>query len=159
MSKSNAVDPEQYLEKDLYPRKSKSITEIAQEVIEGKWGVGNDRFNRLNQAGYSADQVQSRVNLLLTRPKKTITEMAREIIDGEHGNGHDNRMKSLGLSKSEYNKVRNEVNRLVSGKSIDKMAEEVIAGKHGNGHENRRKSLGISASEYAKVRAEVNKRV
>lgn len=112
MAKSNAVDPEQYLEKDLYPQNDKSIT-----------------------------------------------EMAKEVIDGKHGNGHDNRRKSLGISQSEYDKVRADVNRLVSSKSITQMAEEVIAGKHGNGHENRRKSLGISASEYAKVRNEVNKRV
>lgn len=95
---------------------------------------------------------------------KSVTVMAQEVIKGLHGNGHEARRKSLGISTSEYNKVRTEVNRLsgvkvVPRKSISQMASEIIDGKHGNGHEKRRKSLGISASEYAKVRAEVNKRL
>ena len=96
---------------------------------------------------------------------KTISQMADEVIAGEHGSGHDNRRKSLGISKSEYEKVRAEVNNR-SGvqskpkeKSISQMATEVINGKHGSGHTNRRKSLGVSQSTYNKVRAEVNKRV
>lgn len=146
----------------------KTLDEIAEEVINGKWGNGSDRFNRLNKAGYNADQVQSRVNMLLTKPKpkKTIAQMAQEVIDGKHGNGHANRRKSLGISQAEYEKVRAEVNRRAGSrpssaprKSISQMATEVIAGKHGIGHGRRRKSLGISQAEYEKVRTEVNRRV
>lgn len=43
--------------------------------------------------------------------KKTVAQMAQEIIDGKHGNGHENRRKSLGITKAEYEKVRAEVNR------------------------------------------------
>src|SRR5699024_2809295 len=70
-----------------------------------------------------------------------------------------------GISKSEYEKVRAEVNNRSGvqskpkGNSISQMATEVINGKHGSGHTNRRKSLGVSQSTYNKVRAEVNKRV
>lgn len=42
---------------------------------------------------------------------KTVKQMADEVIAGEHGNGHDNRRKSLGISKTEYEKVRKEVNK------------------------------------------------
>ena len=42
---------------------------------------------------------------------KTIKQMADEVIAGKHGNGHARRRKSLGISKSEYEKVRREVNR------------------------------------------------
>lgn len=161
MAKSNAVDPEQYLEKDLYPKNSKSITEMAREVIAGKHGVGHDNRRKslgISQAEYT--KVRNKVNELVTsKPSKTINQMAQEILDNKHGNGHENRRKSLGISKSEYEKVRAEVNRLANKKSVKQMADEVIEGKHGNGHENRRKSLGISSSEYAKVRNEVNKRV
>ena len=45
------------------------------------------------------------------KTRKSISQMADEIIDGKHGNGHENRRKSLGISKSEYEKVRAEVNR------------------------------------------------
>lgn len=43
----------------------KSIDEIAREVIQGKWGSGTDRKNRLTKAGYDYDAVQKRVNELL----------------------------------------------------------------------------------------------
>ena len=43
----------------------KSIDEIAREVIDGKWGNGADRKNRLTAAGYDYAAVQSRVNKLL----------------------------------------------------------------------------------------------
>ncbi len=43
----------------------KSITEIAQEVIAGLWGNGDDRKNRLRAAGYDPDEVQAEVNRLL----------------------------------------------------------------------------------------------
>lgn len=94
---------------------------------------------------------------------KSISQMADEIEAGKHGNGHENRRKSLGINKSEYERVRAEVNRRAgvsggSGKSIKQMADEVIAGKHGNGHAQRRKSLGVDNATYQKVRAEVNKR-
>lgn len=35
------------------PIKKKSVAEIAKEVIAGKWGVGQDRVRRLENAGYS----------------------------------------------------------------------------------------------------------
>ena len=44
---------------------SKSIDELAQEVIQGKWGNGADRKNRLTAAGYNYSAVQKRVNELL----------------------------------------------------------------------------------------------
>ena len=40
----------------------KSNEEIANEVIAGKWGNGEDRKNRLSQAGYDYDTVQNIVN-------------------------------------------------------------------------------------------------
>ena len=43
----------------------KSIDELAREVISGKWGVGEDRKNRLIKAGYDPYAVQKKVNQLL----------------------------------------------------------------------------------------------
>lgn len=43
----------------------KSNEEIAKEVIEGKWGNGEDRRNRLKDAGYNYEDVQNEVNRLL----------------------------------------------------------------------------------------------
>lgn len=46
---------------------SKSLDDIAREVIAGKWGNGTDRRNRLRAAGYNPSIVQSRVNELLKK--------------------------------------------------------------------------------------------
>ena len=43
----------------------KTVDEIAREVIQGKWGTGSDRKNRLTKAGYDYGEVQKRVNELL----------------------------------------------------------------------------------------------
>ena len=43
----------------------KSNTEIAKEVIEGKWGNGYTRKSRLTKAGYDYDAVQDIVNQML----------------------------------------------------------------------------------------------
>lgn len=48
----------------VYPAK-KSVDEIAREVIQGKWGNGTDRKNRLTSAGYDYNAVQKRVNELI----------------------------------------------------------------------------------------------
>lgn len=153
----------------------KSITQMADEVIAGKHGSGHD--NRRKSLGISKaeyEKVRAEVNRRLSstttpkaKPKKTIAQMAQEVLDGKHGNGHDTRRKSLGISKAEYNKVRDEVNRRLNGtskkasasKSISQMATEVLQGKHGSGHDRRRKSLGVSKDVYEKVRKEVNRRL
>ena len=44
---------------------NKSIDEIAQEVLDGKWGNGADRKTRLAAAGYNYAAVQEAVNKLL----------------------------------------------------------------------------------------------
>ena len=44
---------------------TKSVDTLAREVIQGKWGNGTDRKNRLTAAGYNYSAVQKRVNELL----------------------------------------------------------------------------------------------
>lgn len=46
------------------------LDEIAQEVIDGKWGVGTERKQRLRAAGYNPQIVQARVNEILKSPQK-----------------------------------------------------------------------------------------
>ena len=43
----------------------KSTDQIAREVIQGLWGNGVDRTNRLKAAGYDPSVIQNRVNQLL----------------------------------------------------------------------------------------------
>ena len=46
----------------------KKVDEIAREVINGLWGNGADRKDRLTMAGYNYKEVQNRVNVLLHKP-------------------------------------------------------------------------------------------
>lgn len=58
-----------------------------------------------------APKTQVKSQAPATSKTKSITQMADEVEAGIHGNGHENRRKSLGISSSEYAKVRAEVNR------------------------------------------------
>ena len=71
----------------------KSIDAIAKEVINGKWGNGDDRRNRLAAAGYDYHAVQAKVNALLGQKaapaapaKKSNDVIAQEVINGQWGN-------------------------------------------------------------------------
>ena len=44
---------------------TKTVDELAREVIRGNWGNGTERKNRLTAAGYDYNAVQKRVNELL----------------------------------------------------------------------------------------------
>ncbi len=46
-------------------KKTKSVDELAKEVIRGDWGNGEERKKKLTAAGYDYSAVQSRVNELL----------------------------------------------------------------------------------------------
>lgn len=56
----------------------KSIDIVAQEVIDGKWGNGEDRISRIKAAGYSYTEVQNKVNAIIAR-KKAKVEPKKEV--------------------------------------------------------------------------------
>lgn len=93
---------------------TKSIDEIAKEVIAGKWGNGSDRKNRLTAAGYDYSTVQAKVNELCgqTSNKKSIDELAREVIAGKWGNGATRRQR-LTAAGYDYSAVQKRVNQLL----------------------------------------------
>jgi LysM repeat protein len=43
----------------------KTVAELAQEVLDAKWGNGEDRKKRLTEAGYNYEEVQAEVNRIL----------------------------------------------------------------------------------------------
>lgn len=47
------------------PTATKSVDELAKEVLAGKWGNGDDRKNALTAAGYNYSEVQAKVNALV----------------------------------------------------------------------------------------------
>ena len=60
---------------------AKTIDELAREVIDGKWGSGDDRKKRLTNAGYNYSEVQAKVNQILKGNKSNLP-----IIDLSHHN-------------------------------------------------------------------------
>lgn len=101
-------------EKELFdtPVSDKSITELAEEVIAGKWGNGDERKTNLTNAGYNYTTVQNEVNAILNQNKKSVTEIAKEVIAGKWGNGEERKSK-LANAGYDYNTVQTEVNRLL----------------------------------------------
>lgn len=103
---------------ELYNKKTgsakKSVDELAQEVIAGKWGSGDARKSALKKAGYDYNTVQKRVNEILSAPtpKKSVTEVAKEVIAGKWGVGND-RKKRLKAAGYDYAKVQKKVNELL----------------------------------------------
>ena len=53
-------------ETEIVVEPAKTVDELAQEVLEGKWGNGDERKKRLTEAGYDYDAVQKRVNEMLS---------------------------------------------------------------------------------------------
>ena len=136
----------------------KTITQVAREVLKGKWGNGSDRKKRLTEAGYDYEAVQKEVNRLYNSSKntKSVAELANEVLQGKWGVGDDrkNRLTEAGY---DYDAVQTEVNRLLTNKkSNEAIAKEVIQGKWGAGAA-REKKLTEAGYDYNTIQALVNK--
>lgn len=88
----------------------KTVDELADEVIAGKWDNGAERERLLTAAGYDYNAVQKRVNEILN--KKTVDEIANEVIRGEWGNGAE-RKKRLTAAGHDYSEVQKRVNEML----------------------------------------------
>ncbi|MBS6345050.1 MAG: N-acetylmuramoyl-L-alanine amidase [Bifidobacterium pseudolongum] len=99
------------------PAPAANIDAIARDVINGAYGNGADRMNRLKAAGYDPNAVQARVNQMLgangstqtAKPAANIDDLARRAIAGEFGNG-DARRRALGAN---YDAVQARVNQML----------------------------------------------
>lgn len=99
------------------PTGTKSIDEIAAEVVAGKWGSGAARRTKLAAAGYDYNTVQAAVNARLSGKapapaKKSNAEIAKEVISGKWGSGATRKSK-LAAAGYSYAAVQAEVNRLL----------------------------------------------
>ena len=92
----------------------KSNEEIADEVIAGRWGNGEERKQRLTDAGYSYSEIQSIVNGKCgVKPRKSVDEIAKEVIHGDWGNGSE-RKQRLEAAGYNYSEIQARVNKLLS---------------------------------------------
>ncbi len=88
----------------------KTVDELADEVIAGKWDNGAERERLLTAAGYDYNAVQKRVNEKLY--KKTVDEIAVEVVAGLWGNGAE-RKEKLTAAGYDYFAVQKRVNEML----------------------------------------------
>jgi lysozyme len=118
---------------------SKSLDTVANEVIQGIWGNGQERFDNLTNAGYNAQAVQDKVNDLLNaeNTSKDLDTLANEVLQGLWGNGQE-RFDKLENAGYDAQAVQDKVNSLLGGEDtvdLNTVANEVIQGIWGNGQE------------------------
>ena len=148
---------------------AKKIEDVAKEVIQGKYGNGEDRKKALAAAGFDYDAVQAKVNELMGAAKtdaggKTVEALAKEVMRGDWGNGQE-RIDKLTAAGYDYKAIQAKVNELMGaakpaapaagGKTIEEVAKEVIQGKWGNGGD-RKAALEKAGYDYNAVQAKVN---
>lgn len=95
-----------------YDSLNQTVEDIAKEVIEGKWGNGSTRKEKLTEAGYDYNEVQKVVNELMGDGTKIVDIVAREVIAGKWGNGSV-RKRKLTQAGYDYSAVQNKVNELL----------------------------------------------
>ncbi len=88
------------------------LIQLTREVLQGKWGNGSERVNKLTNAGYDYNAVQEKVNALVNGTElKDNYEIAREVLQGKWGNGSE-RVNKLTNAGYDYNTIQSIVNSM-----------------------------------------------
>lgn len=95
----------------------KTIAELAQEVIAGKWGNGEARKEALSTAGYDYTAVQAEVNKLLSKNKRTHTVRQGDTLSALAGKYGTTVQKLVSANKVRYPKIQ--PNYIVVGWNLD----------------------------------------
>lgn len=121
--------------------RSDSSRTIAQKVIEGEFGNGEERVKRLTEAGYDATEVQEEVNRMMSE-------------EGGESNEDTNTETTIQNSDCRILCGIGE-SQLYRDNDIETIAAEVIQGDWGNGEE-RKERLEQAGYDYDVVQARVN---
>lgn len=106
--RGQVVNLDKYVKADPKPAK-KSNEAIADEVIAGKWGNGDDRKKNLKKAGYDPAVIQKIVNAKVSPARKSNETLANEVLAGKWGNG-DERKARLTKAGYDYGAIQAVVN-------------------------------------------------
>lgn len=121
--------------------RSDSCRSIAQKVIEGEFGNGEERVKRLTGAGYDATEVQKEVNRIMV---------------GEGGESNEDTNTETTKQNSDCRILCGiGESQLYRDDDIETIAAEVIQGDWGNGEE-RKERLEQAGYDYDAVQARVN---
>lgn len=142
---------------DLLP-KTLDLNELANSVIRGDYGNGEDRRKALAEAGYDYDQVQNRVNDII------YGRVDGSVPSGETVGGSSQSKTSpkaavdtvgQNMSTGITNAFGNAIRKARSGVARERLANEVIRGDYDNGEE-RKKRLRDAGYDYDIVQNRVN---
>ena len=94
------------------PQSDVNIENLAQRVIKGEFGSGEERKALL---GGNYEKVQQRVNEILgsSKPKYNIDDLAKRAIRGEFGNGSARKAKLENMERGLYAKVQKRINEMM----------------------------------------------
>ena len=145
----------------------KTIEEVVNGVIVGKYGDGETRRQKVEAEGYSYSEVQSKVNSILgkstsTTPKKSIEEVAKDVLAGKYGNGAARKQK-IEAEGYDYNSVQTKVNALTKKntsapkKTAAEIAREIIKYNNWGTGSERKRRVEQAGCNYDDVQREVNK--
>lgn len=110
------IDPTPYIDKDFTEntQNTSNLEDVARDVIRGVYGNGEERKQKLENAGYNYSEVQAIVNKMLNGSSNSVNleDVAKDVIKGVYGNGEERRQK---LEKAGYNysEVQAIVNRML----------------------------------------------
>lgn len=127
--------------------KMESIDVVANRVIRGDYGNGEERKKRLTELGYDPAVVQKRVDEILAAtkaaqaPKKSIEEIAKAVIRGDYGNGAERKNK-LNAEGYRYDEVQKKVDEILAAQNATKPVTENKATKLAAAH-------SFNAGKYA----------
>ena len=93
----------------------KTNEDLATEVIQGLWGNGGERKDKLTNAGYNYNEIQKIVNKRLLGNKKSNEDLATEVIQGKWGNGRERKDRLINAGYN-YNEIQKIVNERLLGK-------------------------------------------
>lgn len=100
----------------VFRNEDESENEIVQQVMQGEWGNGQERIQRLTEAGYDAGLIQEKVNFALqgsqSNDTKTMDAVAYEVIQGDWGNGEERKAR-LEAAGYDYDAVQQRVNEIL----------------------------------------------
>lgn len=129
----------------------KSVLEIAQEVIEGKWGNGEERKNKLISAGYNYNDVQSKVNELLDSNTSNVTYTVKS---GDTLSAIASKYGTTYQKLAEYNSISNpniisvgQVIKIPNTNSSQVSNKEYYTVKNGDNLSNIAKKYGTSVNQ------------
>ncbi len=112
------------VEDDLKP-----LEEVVLEVIIGKWGNGEDRVQKLEEAGYDSLAIQNNVNRILlegisVNSLRSIEDIAIEVIQGKWGSDEKSQMERLTAIGIDYDTVK----RYIINENLEKKIKIVTSG-------------------------------